>query len=261
MKNSTLEASHVICPTDIAPDATTGSRERLLLAAERLFAVHGYSSVSVRDIANAARANSALVVYYFGGKEGLLSEVYRRHCAPMNRERVRLLNESRSESEPLSLEKVLEAFIRPSLLRTQDRNSGVYFTRLRAVLSGENSALLEKLVAENFDESTRIFVDALCTALPKLTRDDVLWRFHFLLGAIYYTATGPMRIYTFSQGRCNPLDVEATVPQMVAFAAAGFRGESVDHARPARRYRRADLPARVRAASKSATNPKVRGVA
>jgi AcrR family transcriptional regulator len=208
-------------------DPETGSRERLLFAGERLFAAHGFSGVSVRDIANAAGVNSALVGYYFGGKEGLLSEVYRRHCEPMSRERARLLNEALAGRTKPALEKILEAFIRPALLLTQDGEGGRAFIRLRALLSGENSALLDHLVADNFDESTRIFVDALCTVLPKLTRDDVLWRFHFLLGAIYYTATGPQRIFSVSGGRCNPLDVDVTIRQMVAFTSAGFRSPRV----------------------------------
>jgi len=53
--------------------------DKLIAAAERLFADHGYNRVSVRAIAAAAGVNWSLVGYYFRGKEGLLSEVYRRH--------------------------------------------------------------------------------------------------------------------------------------------------------------------------------------
>ena len=48
------------------------SREKLIASAERLFADRGFDGVSVRDIAKAAGVNSALVGYYFRGKEGLL---------------------------------------------------------------------------------------------------------------------------------------------------------------------------------------------
>jgi AcrR family transcriptional regulator len=149
------------------------SREKLLASAERLFADRGFDGVSVRDIANAAGVNSALVGYYFRGKEGLLSEVYTRHCEPLKRERARLLDEYSKAAKGPTLEQVIEAFIRPSLEVTTDKHGHTDFTRLRAVLSAENSALLEKLVAENFDQSSGMFVDALCKCLPKLTREDI----------------------------------------------------------------------------------------
>jgi len=47
------------------------ARERILLAALRLFADKGYASTSVRDIAQAADANIAAIGYYFGDKAGL----------------------------------------------------------------------------------------------------------------------------------------------------------------------------------------------
>ncbi len=208
------------------------SREKLIASAERLFADRGFDGVSVRDIANAAGVNSALVGYYFRGKEGLLSEVYTRHCEPMKRERARLLEEFSKAAKGPTLEQVIEAFIRPSLEVTTDKNGRTGFTRLRAVLSAENSALLEKLVAENFDQSSRMFVDALCKCLPELTREDILWRFHFLLGTIYYTGAGPHRIKTLSEGRCDPSDPVATCRHLIPFLAAGFRAPRVKTKNP-----------------------------
>jgi AcrR family transcriptional regulator len=47
------------------------SRERLLLAAIRLFAEHGFATTSTREIALAAGTNVASIAYYFGDKAGL----------------------------------------------------------------------------------------------------------------------------------------------------------------------------------------------
>jgi AcrR family transcriptional regulator len=199
------------------------TREKLIQSAEHLFAARGFDGVSVRDIANDAKVNSALVGYYFGGKEGLLAEVYTRHCSPLKKERERLLGEYSANRRVPSLEEVLDAFIRPSLEGTQDDNGRPTFLRLRAILSVENSFLHEQLVAENFDESSKIFVKALKKCLPDLRQEDVLWRFHFLLGAIYYTATGPQRIKILSKERCDPSDPVATTRELIPFIAAGFR--------------------------------------
>jgi AcrR family transcriptional regulator len=53
----------------------TETRERLLKAAERLFAERGFKKVTVRDICRAARANVAAVNYHFGDKLALYREV------------------------------------------------------------------------------------------------------------------------------------------------------------------------------------------
>ncbi|MDE3103736.1 MAG: TetR family transcriptional regulator [Acidobacteriota bacterium] len=218
--------------------ATLPSRERLICSAEQLFAERGFNGVSVRDITNAAKVNSALLGYYFGSKEGLLAEVYTRHCEPLKQERLRLLHEFRARDGKLTLEDVLEAFLRPSLAASHQAHDGRSFSRLRAILSVENSSLLEKLVAQNFDEASSHFVDELSQCLPHLSREDVLWRFHFLLGTIYYTATGPHRIRTLSEGRCDPSDPEATTAELVPFLAAGFRAPATRPAAAAAPRRR-----------------------
>ena len=119
-----------------APDGTADTRERLLAAAEQLFAQQGYSRVSVRALAAAAGVNWSLVGYYFRGKEGLLSEVYRRHCSTLNAERLKLLAEA-THGTP-SLEGVIESFVRPALAEIQSPGGQSNFSRLRAILAAED---------------------------------------------------------------------------------------------------------------------------
>ena len=51
------------------------AKEKLLAAATRLFAEKGFASVSIRQLAEAAGVNSAMISYYYGGKEGLYEAV------------------------------------------------------------------------------------------------------------------------------------------------------------------------------------------
>ncbi|MGY3484259.1 AcrR family transcriptional regulator [Bradyrhizobium sp. USDA 4011] len=74
-------------------------REAILAAAEELFSTYGFNAVSVRDIAQAAGANPGSVTYHFKTKDGLLLEIYRRHCGPMNRRRSELLAAARRVRE------------------------------------------------------------------------------------------------------------------------------------------------------------------
>src|SRR5215475_5378051 len=198
-----------------------GTRERILRTGERMFAERGFSGVSVRELAAAAKVNIASIGYHFDSKEGLLSEVYRRHCGPLIEERLRGLAAAQKLRGKARIAAIITAFIRPALEQVEVED-GETFIRMRAVLSGENSALLEKLVAENFDQSSTAFIDALCDCLPHLGRTEVCWRFHFLLGAIYYTAAGPHRIHAFSHGRCDPSDTEAVIAELVPFMTRAF---------------------------------------
>jgi len=209
-------------PPEPPPSET---RERLLAAAERLFAERGLAAVSVRAIAAKAGVNWSLVGYHFRGKHGLLAEVYTRHCTALNSERLRLLADARRSG--LQLEAVIEAFVRPALGAIQGRKGESHFSRLRAMLAAEDAPLFAQLRAENFELSSRTFVGVLCECLPELPEDEILWRFHFMLGTIYYSASSPQRIKTFSRGRCDPSDVEATVRHLVPFLATAFRSAPV----------------------------------
>jgi TetR/AcrR family transcriptional regulator, regulator of cefoperazone and chloramphenicol sensitivity len=52
------------------------ARNRLLDAAMRLFAEHGFAKTSTRDIAEAAQVNISSISYYFGDKAGLYRAVF-----------------------------------------------------------------------------------------------------------------------------------------------------------------------------------------
>ena len=83
----------------------------------------------------------------------------------MIEERLRGLEASSRLRGKARVAAIIEAFIRPALQQVEVEG-GETFIRLRAVLSGENSELLEKLVAENFDQSSTAFIDVLCECCP-----------------------------------------------------------------------------------------------
>jgi AcrR family transcriptional regulator len=228
-----------VSPT-AAKDTENETREKLVAAAGTLFALHGYRGVSVRAIAAAAGVNWSLLGYYFRSKEGLLFEVYRRHCEALKAERSQLIRAARAESQPPRLEKVIEAFILPALSVVQPQAGRASFSRLCVVLAAENSKLLDRL-AKNFNASDTALIDALCECLPELSRDEVFWRFHYMLGTIYYTATDPQRIKTLSKGRCDPANVAENAKRLIPFLTAGFRapGGSPSAAAPGEKKRAA----------------------
>ena len=51
-------------------------KKHLLLTAEKLFATKGYEAATVRDIADEAGVNLAMISYYFGSKEKMLESLF-----------------------------------------------------------------------------------------------------------------------------------------------------------------------------------------
>lgn len=67
-------------------------KEKILLAAERLFAERGFG-VSLREIAVAAgQRNHSAVQYHFGDKTGLIDALYAYRMTPLNLRRRELLD-------------------------------------------------------------------------------------------------------------------------------------------------------------------------
>ena len=85
---------------------TINTKDRLLDAAERLFADKGYSATSLRDITQKAEVNLAAVNYHFGSKEALLSAALERRFDPVNRKRLELLDAAEAEAgnQPLAFD-------------------------------------------------------------------------------------------------------------------------------------------------------------
>jgi len=88
-----------------ATQADRETRERLLNAAETLFADRGFKAVTVREICQTARANVAAVNYHFGDKLGLYREVMQKAIDAMREatEAARSAGEGREPEEQLRL--------------------------------------------------------------------------------------------------------------------------------------------------------------
>jgi AcrR family transcriptional regulator len=219
--------------------SASGTKLRLLRVAEQLFAEHGFRGVSVRQLTAAAGVNLAAVNYHFGSKEGLLAAIFEQHCRPMNEERLRRLSHSTEHADdPAVLEQIIAAFIGPALASSAGHSGGAAFTRLHAMLSVEHNELARTLIARHFDATSGRFIAALARALPHLSREELFWRFHFLLGALHYTMINPRRIAHGSDEIRDAEDVETVLAWMVPFIAAGFRAPRSNFPNAPRGHRR-----------------------
>ena len=173
--------------------ATTDTRERILDAAERLFMESGYEGTSMRMITGAAGVNLAAVNYHFGSKEALLREVFRRRLAWLNRERLRLLDEmeAQAKGEPLKPSAILEAFFGTLLhMGTDESLGGMTFLRLLGRTLTEPADFIRTFFAGEYAEVVDRYKRALFRALPDVPHEEIIWRFHLMLGAMSYAIAG-----------------------------------------------------------------------
>jgi AcrR family transcriptional regulator len=204
------------------------ARERIIEAAETLFASDGYDGVSFRDLTAAAGVSLSAIHYHFGSKEAVLSEIFARRASIMTLRRLDLLDAARRrEGEPPQLESILDAFLRPAFEVTHgDRNE--LFNRLRARVALEHSSVTREIVSRAFDENDLRFIDALGGALPFLSHEDLHWRFHFLVGAMIYTMSDSGQLEGLSGGKCSSHQTDVALAAMVGNFAALFRSASLN---------------------------------
>ena len=171
----------------------SATRERILGAAESQFMEHGYEGTSMRMITSAANVNLAAVNYHFVSKEGLLREVFRRRLTWLNTERLAVLDalEQQANELPLKPSQVLEAFF-GTLLRIGEDESlgGMIFLRLLGRTLTDPSEFIRPFFASEYAEVIERYKQALFRAVPDVPKAEIVWRLHFMLGAMSYAIAG-----------------------------------------------------------------------
>jgi AcrR family transcriptional regulator len=210
------------------------TKELILTTAERLFARHGFTSISVRDITSAAGVNLAAVSYHFGSKEALLLAIFMRRASEVNKARARALREAEARSGGTPpLREVLRALLGPALrLRSDPDTADAFQFMVRA--QTEATAEMRKVLDQDTAHLQR-FVLPLGRALPHLAQADICWRLHFTLGALHLAATNLKRLESVSGGLCNPEAEDELLDRLIEFAAAGFEGDAFVAGRSHRR--------------------------
>jgi AcrR family transcriptional regulator len=208
------------------------TRQRIMDAAERLFALRGIEAVSIRDITQAASVNVAAINYHFKTKYGLAAEVFKRCIDPVNARRLELLDdvERKTHGRPPPLEAVLEAMIRPVVERGFDqRLDNETFLRLTGRCLSEPNTEIEEMVRAHFERLIRRFDAAFLRALPGLGPDELFWRVKFIAGALHYSLLTCGKQKNLPARLRKTLDAEGLIQRLVTFTAAGLRASiSVD---------------------------------
>lgn len=200
------------------------TKDRILDAAETLFAQHGFDATSLRMITTSAGVNLASVNYHFQSKNALIEAVLTRRIAPLNRERLEMLASVEARNEFPSLEDVVHAFVAPVVRkRLGGGGRGADFGRLFGRIYSDPCECARASFFSQMREILRPFTSAFRRALPGVPMVELLWRIHFGVGVMAHTLAGMEHLKNVSGGLCELSDVEATIDRIVTFVCAGMR--------------------------------------
>ncbi|WP_179476635.1 MULTISPECIES: TetR/AcrR family transcriptional regulator [unclassified Rhodanobacter] len=201
----------------VNPSGST--KERILGAAESLFAQRGFDGASLRQLTSAAGVNLAAVNYHFGSKEKLVEQIFRRRLDALNNSRLQALSLVEG-AETTTLEDVLSAFIRPALDLSHDE-SGSLFMRVLARAFAEHDDTLRQFLSDNYGHVMRQFTAEFARLLPQLTKQELYWRIDLVSGALTHAMSG----FGMIQRKSGVSEIEhreETAQHLIRFAVAGL---------------------------------------
>ncbi len=202
------------------------TKQRILDAAEHLFATDGYHATSLRCITHAAMVNLAAVNYHFGSKEALLEAVIVRRLTPLNEMRLgqleALLQRSEQSRQVPSCREVLRTFVEPTLRQRQNGSEKGDFVTLIGRTLAEPRGIAMTIFMRHMDPLMIRLYQALSLALPGLSQQLLFWRIHFAVGSLSHIMRCHERHSLVPEDVRIDLPVDELVELFLDFAVAGM---------------------------------------
>jgi AcrR family transcriptional regulator len=220
--------------SDPGPKAEADNRptqERILAAAEELFAEAGYEGTSIRQIALKAGVPVALISYHFGGKLGLYRRVFESHAPTLVAERRAGLALAALEHDPdRRLAAIVKAVLVPMLgLRSAEGRQSL--GRLLAREVSDPRSVERGIIQDLLDPIAAAVTDLVAAALPERSAAEIHWAYQMMIGTMTFIMVDAGRIRRISGGACDPEDVEATIRHIIPLILDGFRNGGVTKAK------------------------------
>ncbi|MBO6766108.1 TetR/AcrR family transcriptional regulator [Maricaulis sp.] len=216
-------------------DRREESRERILDAAEALFAEAGFEAVSMRQIATESGVDTALIHYYFGTKAGVIDAVLERRADMVNARRTASLDAyAREQAGKMTGPGLVRAYLEPTFSFILDGTPG--HRHYGALIARLNSAPIPAEIghdASPFDAVTQRFVELLREVRPDCSLADLYWFYHMMSGAITLSLAQTGRIDHLSGGLCNSADAATILERMCEVFGQGIEALPASPDRPA----------------------------
>ena len=202
------------------------AQERLLNAAEELFCEKGFEGTSIRDIAASAGCNIASVNYYFGGKQQLYEQVWKRHLIPMRDSRLKSIERVYFINERIpSLEDLIRSFAESFMGSIAETQKVSNLNKLMAREYINKHLPADMFLEEVMMPTVTAMQKALVQAFPNLDEQKAPWVVFSLISQLVHL--GHVRaMFENSNGGTLTQDLfnsEEVINHIVKFTCAGIR--------------------------------------
>ncbi|KPA22023.1 HTH-type transcriptional regulator BetI [Shimia sp. SK013] len=193
------------------------TRSKVLDAAELVFSRHGFDAASMREIAQEAGVQVALVTHHGGSKEELFWRVVARRANDLSQARIDAL-EMRRFRGPLTVHAIVECFFAPYLEKAETGGAGWFaYARLVAMVSADPR--WEDLAKICFDPTAQVFVDELVRLYPAASQRAAAAGFVYSVSALLALLTTEWRMQALGDTRSS---LAERFEELVRFCAAGL---------------------------------------
>lgn len=210
------------------PSGNADARERILGAAERLFALKGVEKTSTREITTEAAVNVASVNYYFRSKEALAEEIFARLAERATTMRLADLSDymqaAQARGEPVRLDALVACLLRPYFEPVQ---TGQLFARFILQHRLQPSEMTKRVYEQHLDPFALEFIDALSRTDPQVPKAEWIWRYTLMVGTLVLAVTDTTadnRLATLSKGLADAARSEELKRNLTEFLCAALSG-------------------------------------
>jgi len=210
------------------PQTGADARERILAAAERLYAQKGVDKTSTREITAEAAVNVASVNYYFRSKDGLTEEIFMRLAERVTNLRLADLatytQSAQTSGEPLRLEALVACFIRPYF---EPGLNGALFARFILQHRLHPSEMTRRVYGQYLDPFALDFIEALCLTDKRVPRMEWVWRYSLMAGAVMLAVTDTSpgnRMAVLTHGHADAMHGNELERHLAEFLCRALRG-------------------------------------
>ncbi len=200
------------------------TQQKILDAAEQLFAEMGFSATSLRQITSLAEVNLASVNYHFGSKKELIQAVLQRYLSVLmprlDQEFTRLL----AQQQPNQLSQVLAVFVEPLLELEQLRQGGTRnFLQLLGRGYTDVQGHLRWFFNHHHGRVLDKFVLLVQQSCPQLPASEIFWRLHFSLGTVVFTMASNEALKDIAAADfAEVVEIDGVIRRVIPYLAAGI---------------------------------------